>query len=1068
MFKFTLVSRMRILFPFFLSVFVFFTSGVRSQFYYGSYQEFGKNRIQYQDFEWTSFSFDRYQVFVNEGGQEIGKYVSVFLHKNLSDLEKKLDYQMEEKIQVLVYNNYHDFIQSNLGLANEEQANLGGVTRIAGTKLSVYFNGNHHDLDKQLKMGLAEILINQVLYGGKARDVVKNSTLLTVPDWFKNGLISYFGEEWNFDIENKTMDAIDHDYFTKFNQLSGEEATLAGHAFWNYIGETYGEAIIPNILYMTKVGRNIENAFLFVLATPVNQLTVEWLQSYVRRTVYEDTTQHLPNGKALFKKPKKNVYYYNARVNASGDKLVYCTSELGQNKTWISDLQTGKRKRIFRSGPRLERINDHSYPLTAWQSNGKVCGIITEIKNQIVLISYNTETNEKFVRNITGFEKITDFSYAPDCKKIIFSGVRNGKGQSDLFIYVLAGSGLEQLTNDFFDDQQVQFVNNGKQIVFVSNRNSDTLRKSEDAKYYLNMEKEMDVFMMDYPLKKNILYRVTQTENIHESYPTDFGTGYISFLSESNGIRNEVVTKLDSVIAFVDTTEHYRYVFKPEVVSNYKRNIEFRDINSAHTKRADIFYIKGRYRIFVNDFSPSDKKVCRLKDTYYRRFHNNILQEKRQKVKNEFEQRRQLLKDSIKHFEAELKSMILNPYSPKNFKIPLQRNYYTNFSTDYVVTQLDNSFLSVQYQRFAGGSAPVYINPGLNALFKIGLSDLFEDYRIVAGVRFSAAMDNEYILSWENRKALWDKQVILHRQSFMKAFGGLQKVFTHDLQYKLRFPFNEVLSLRIGTLFRNDQRVFLAISEENLKRPSEFDNIAGIKMEWVLDNTIKKGTNLYNGFRGKIFSEYYRFVTSQRKDLFTYGFDFRHYQKIHKEIIWANRLAGAGSLGTDRLLYYLGGVDNWFRPRFDNSINILKPEQYAFQTIATPMRGFVQNIRNGNNFLLFNSEIRVPLFKYLLDRPIRTEFFNNFQVVLFGDVGSAWYSWNPYSEENTLNTNTYGYPGNPVQVTLFTQKEPIVGGLGWGLRTRIFGYFLRLDFAWGIDDKEVRKGLTTLSFSTDF
>ena len=1060
-------------------LFVSLSAGIflRAQFYYGSQQEFGKNRIQYQDFEWTYLPFDRFQVYITDGGQEIGKYVSVFLQKNLGELEKKLDYQMEEKIQVLVYNNYHDFVQSNLGLAAEDQGNLGGVTRIAGTKLSVYFNGSHADMDRQLRMGLAEILVNQVLYGGRARDMVKNSTLLTVPDWFKNGLISYFGEQWSFDLDSRTLDAIENDLYLKFNQLSGEEATLAGHAFWSYIADTYGEAIIPNILYMTKVGRNVENAFLFVLATPVNQLTNEWLESYMRRTIHNDTTQYLPDVLPVFSRVKNGLVFYRPSVSPSGNHLLYATNELGQNKAWLLDLETGKKKRLYRSGPKLERINDHSYPLLAWHPNGKVCGVITEIKNQIVLIAYDVETKEKFTRNITGFEKVTDFAYAPDGKKIIFSGVRNGKGQSDLFVYVLAGSGLEQLTNDVFDDVNVRFVNDGKQIVFASNRESDTLKKGDDAKYYFRLGKEMDIFMMDYPKKKNVLYRVTQTENVNESQPLDFGNGYISYLSESNGIRNEVVAKLDSVIAFVDTTEHYRYTFNPTIISNYKRNIESRDINFSHTKRSDVFFINGKYQTFIRKFNPSDIKSWRLTDTYYRRLYNNIMKDKKERLDSEQDQRIRNHSDSLKlpaypenetAEDVEAKKSLMNPYSPRNFKMPLQQNYYVNFSTDYVVTQLDNSFLSVQYQRFSGGTSPIYINPGLNALFKVGLSDLFEDYRIVAGVRFSTGMDNEYILSWENRKKLWDKQVVLHRQSFMNVSDGLAKVLVHDVQYKLRYPFSEVLSVRFSTLFRNDKRTYLATSEENLGRPAEFDNIAGIKMEWVLDNTIKKGINLWNGFRGKIFSEYYRFLTQERRDLITFGFDFRHYQKIHRDLVWANRIAGAGSLGTDRLIYYMGGVDNWFRPRFDNSINIVKPEQYAFQTLATPLRGFAQNIRNGNNFIVFNSELRVPIFKYILNRPIKTEFFNNFQLIVFGDAGSAWYSWNPYSSENTLNTNIYGAVGNPVTVTFFRQKEPIVGGFGWGVRSRIFGYFIRLDFSWGIDDREVRKGMTTLSFCTDF
>ncbi|MBC7862653.1 MAG: hypothetical protein IAF38_06735, partial [Bacteroidia bacterium] len=341
---------------------IVFSLQLKSQFYYGSQQEFGKNRIQFQPFEWTYFPYDRYQVYLYEGGQEIAKYVSVSMKKNLEDIERRLDFQSEEKIQVLVYNNFHDFIQSNLGLSSEDQTNIGGVTKIAGTKMSVYFDGNHQDLDKQIRQGLSEILINQMLFGGKARDVVKNSTLLTVPDWFKNGLISYYGESWNFDLDSRVLDAVENDRFLRFNRLTGEEAEMAGHAFWNYVAETYGEAVIPNILYMTKVGRSVENAFNFVLATSVNQLSNEWMESYMQRNLHTDTLQYLPTVKPLFAKVKTGKAFFNPHLSPDGTKIIYSTNEMGQNKAWLYNLESGKKKRLFKSGPKLERLNDRSYP----------------------------------------------------------------------------------------------------------------------------------------------------------------------------------------------------------------------------------------------------------------------------------------------------------------------------------------------------------------------------------------------------------------------------------------------------------------------------------------------------------------------------------------------------------------------------------------------------------------------------------------------------------------------------------------------------------------------------------
>jgi hemolysin activation/secretion protein len=130
------------------------------------------------------------------------------------------------------------------------------------------------------------------------------------------------------------------------------------------------------------------------------------------------------------------------------------------------------------------------------------------------------------------------------------------------------------------------------------------------------------------------------------------------------------------------------------------------------------------------------------------------------------------------------------------------------------------------------------------------------------------------------------------------------------------------------------------------------------------------------------------------------------------------------------------------------------------------MRGFQQNSRNGNNFVVLNSELRFPIFNYLINRPIRSDFINNFQIIGFTDVGSAWYGKSPFSEENTEN-KIYNL-GSPITVVLFQYKQPIIVGYGFGLRSRLFGYFFRVDFSWGYDNKQQNDRITYLSFTTDF
>lgn len=164
----------------------------------------------------------------------------------------------------------------------------------------------------------------------------------------------------------------------------------------------------------------------------------------------------------------------------------------------------------------------------------------------------------------------------------------------------------------------------------------------------------------------------------------------------------------------------------------------------------------------------------------------------------------------------------------------------------------------------------------------------------------------------------------------------------------------------------------------------------------------------------------------------------------------------------------MGGVDNWFGARFDQTTNIATDQNYAYQTLATNMRGFSQNARNGNSFVVANSELRFPIFKYLYKRPIRSDFIENFQIVTFGDVGTAWTGTSPYDDNNSLNTTVISSPNTPLVVTLNTQHNPFIGGFGWGLRSRLFGYFIRFDHAWGAQDGVVLKPVNYISLSLDF
>ena len=405
-------------------------------------------------------------------------------------------------------------------------------------------------------------------------------------------------------------------------------------------------------------------------------------------------------------------------------------------------------------------------------------------------------------------------------------------------------------------------------------------------------------------------------------------------------------------------------------------------------------------------------------------------------------------------------------------ELPSIRIYEKSFYNNYIVSQVDFSFLNNTYQVYSGG-AP-YFNPGVNILTRFGTLDLFENYRITGGFRLSGNFDsNEYLFSVENMKGKFDKQLIFHRQAFFSSNdSALFKTHSHNIYLSYSYPVTEVLALKGTASYRYDRSVYVPVDMATLNYPNMTQHWASLKGEVIYDNTRKRSVNIYYGTRFKIFGEYYKELTHRKSDMVVLGIDYRKYIKIHRELIWANRFAASSSFGPTKLIYYLGGVDNWMGylfskvDMFNSTIPVTPNVNYGFQALATNMRGFTQNIRNGNNFALINSELRWPVIRYLAGHPLRSNFLNSIQVVGFGDIGTAWSGKSPWAKTNGYATETL--QNGPVTVTLDSNREPIVAGFGAGARAQILGYFVRADWAWGIENGYILPRIFYLSFSLDF
>lgn len=1061
-----------------------FPSILSAQFYNGMHMNFGKNRIQHQDFNWMYYRSDRCDVYFYPKGKKIAQYVLKYGSKEIEEMEQKIGNALENKIQFVIYTNYKDFKESNIGLMGENLYNTGGVNYISGNKVFLYFDKGYRDLDKMMQGGIASIIISEMLYGGSVFSQVKNQTMLSVPFWFSEGLLSFYTDYWNFDLDDEYRKLILNNKAADITKLKGHDAVVAGHAFWKFVADKYSDRTVAGVVNMTRNIRNYDKAILYTLGTTFDILYKASLEHYKQKYVI-DLERDLPENQKIIKTKKQTDYTQFAVANTHRH-LAYVTNREGQERVWLKLENKKRARKIYKFHHRIEDNPDFSYPILAWYPRGEMLGMIYREKEQMYYVTYDVGTKERLKRPITNIDKVTSFAYSNDGRYFAFSGIKNG--QSDVYVYLLASNSYIQITDDLYDDYAPAFYEGSSKIIFSSNRHRDSVEIKDNPNREI-LKSNYDLFVYDFENRNNVLYRVNQNALSNQMHAIETEKNKFVFLSDESGIRNRYLGSFDSTISHIDTTIHYRKFTNISPLTNYRSSLLEHSYKRSDKMFFETFNLEEAYTISPKPFSLQTD-FENVPPTKFRIELGAIQELKTQKqdslVVSSHKKRKRLatvlLKDAYKNHpdyiaETGRQSLFSVGYDTLRSKneedaglVPnqVERSYQVQYNISQIVTQLDFSFLNTQYQQFAGGVSPIYQNAGFNALMMVGTHDLFEDYRIIGGMRFSIDFtDTEFLLSYEDLKHRLDKQVTFYRQNSKYYYDYfVTKQTSHTLAYMLKWPFSEVSAVRGTVLGRQDRMIVLATDMLTLQQPNYYAYWGGLKGEYIFDNTKELATNILRGTRSKIFAEYYQSVDTEQKNLFVVGADYRHYTSIYKSFIWANRIAASTSFGKNRLIYYMGGVDNWLFPKFNQEINIAENQNYTYQTLATNMRGFTQNIRNGNSFAVINSELRLPVFQVFRSRPIRSSFLTNFQVIAFGDIGTAWTGSNPYSDDNSLFKQVI--TRGPITVTLQKQTDPIVGGYGFGLRSKLFGYFVRADWAWGVEDRAVQKGVFYFSLNLDF
>lgn len=1131
---------------------VFLVSLVSSGFAQVNAVTFGKNRVQYKKFKWQYYQTKNFNVYFYEEGQELAKYVLQTAEAELTDIELKAEYSLQRRANIIVYNHYTDYQQTNIGLETDI-LNTGGTTQLVNNKFLVYFDANHANMKRQIRQGIADVITKNVLFGDDIGEVAGNQTLLDLPKWLTDGYIAYLGENWSTTLDDDLKSEMLSGNYTRFSSLAYNRPLLAGHAFWFFIEEKYKKENVTYFLYLARLYKNLNKASIQITKKKFSELTAEFME-FEEEKYYKDIARRKPYPKGNYVdgfdiSPRLNYYRFNVNPIKKNNSYVVTQFKKGIVRVILND--DFETKTILKFGVRTNETEMHPhYPMMAWDPKGTRISVIYAHEGKLKLFVYDVITRIKqFTVDLSNdFDQVQDIRYFLDSRTLLLSAVKNG--HSDIYTYDIEKEKARQITNDVYDDLDATFVSfpNKTGIIFSSNRPAPMAKGGDTS---IPSKNRFNVFLITDFGDKPELNQVTQLTNLkygNARFPAQYNTNHFTFVSDENGIgnryagffttrktgldtlvligddilRNPSAKEVDSTlraykktdvdsVAVVSISEDSAYTFPltnyqsslaetrsagdDRIVSEvtrqsdqkilYKLKVDEYTLNKRNVTAQPTEYAKKLMRESkLTTVQPSGKTIRKNNDTLsVNKNIDDVFQSEFENEKKDSTYTAPLIR-SIAPLEEEENSVLasakLYPYKPKKF------------SADLGSVGFNSAVLINRYQTYGGGGGPIMLNgsTALSGLVRLSTSDLLDDIKISGAFKLGTNLrDNEWLLNYQNLKRRIDWGLTYYRNAvtagaaLVDGQGNIvaiypARLFTNLFQGNISYPFDVAKSIRLSTGIRSDNLAVSSVDQISASLENQKTLYSVTHLEFVYDNSLVKATNIMNGLRYKVYIDWNRQVNevqfAEGPNTFNFGFDGRYYYPIYKNFIWAGRVAGDFSWGNQKFIYYLGGTDGWLmfgdnikngRERYFNSANRPANDQsYAFQSLTLNMRGFIQNVANGNNAVVINSEFRLPIMSTFFDKTVNSAFLRDFQITQFIDLGTAW-----NGGYGSIKRPTTSYSSGNVTVRKKAGGVgPFAGGYGFGARSTLLGYFIRYDLSWPMVGVFKGRPIQYVSLGLDF
>lgn len=438
---------------------------------------FGKNKVQYDDFQWEILSGEHVDLYHYPEERELALIALDYAEESYRDLELKFSYHPKDRIPLVLYASHAHFEQTNI-IPFFIPEGVAGFTEFLKGRVALPFNGSYADFRHVIRHELVHVF--QARKATHLKRVHPRTYEWPTPQWFTEGLAEYWSGPWDAEGDLVVRDLLLNGRVPKVSELDRYAGSFAiyklGQNLFEYLGRTYGEEQIVALMESQWKHANFANAFRKVYGITLDDLDVEWKRSLRERyfpalagerPVATNATPVVTAGRvnvspAVVPAPVRDgelgVAYLSLR---SGYATIATADLLGTDQRVDSEV-VGDRSGDYESFHPLQSALDVS-------EDGKLA-FAAKAGPRDVLYVRDLANGDRVARGEwEDLVALSSPSWAADGRRLAFVGLSRS-GYADLYVWNMTSGRLDRLTHDRYLEATPSWSPARDEIVFASDR----------------------------------------------------------------------------------------------------------------------------------------------------------------------------------------------------------------------------------------------------------------------------------------------------------------------------------------------------------------------------------------------------------------------------------------------------------------------------------------------------------------------------------------------------------------------------------------------------------------------